>query len=688
MSMNPSQKFTYSQLYDTFFNDCTKHINAKQPWCIAVLDYEHFRLFVDVYGDEKGKLLIEKTIELLQNIDQKNGSKSVYFGKDDFAIFMPYNSKIIEEIYEATSKIVSDLGNTHGFKPAIGVHILEKNEAIGWNMIDRASTAVEEAKKHRTDRIKILSEDALQEEKNEYRVLVELNHAVANNEITFYLQPQCRISTKKVVGVEALARWIKADGTVVPTQEYISILEKNGFIGDFDVLIWEKVFQWLSSLLLREIIPVPVSINVSRIDIKTMDVVNYLCDLCEKYQVPHSLIKVEITESAYAEDFDELQDFVADLKAKGFLIMMDDFGSGYSSLNMLENVSVDVVKLDVAFIKESVSSRRSVTIIESIINMAKMMSLPIVVEGVENEEQVKLLKNLGCRYAQGYYFHKPMPAEKFEEILADDKLIDYRGFLCKLNEQYHVREFLDENTFTDTMLNNILGSVAFYSLDGKDLTIKRFNEQFYHSIGDSKMDKRQNAIQNYVVKEDWPSLYRALDNACNNVATGGICEIRFYKSDNSIFWFRLHFFYLKEDRGKKIFYGQVEDVTQAREQSLQLLEIMRENSQVTLLINLDQNKIQYITGVNTLSQVGLPSIDLELSIEKTAEARIDDAEERERFKAFFDGDRLRTAHRKAIYHEKITVNFRMTSESVPVEFQTYYIRHSKDQELKVYVFAK
>lgn len=690
MNSTFDNRYSFSKMHDMFFESCEEIIdNDRNGRCCMALDLEHFKLFNQVYGREHGDVILTRFFSMLQKLEDSGQCVASYFGQDDFALFAKYNPELVANLYMNINKEIAELGNTQGFLPAIGVYILDENEQIGWNMYDNAVLALAEAKKSRADRIVMYETDESSRQSEDYKILLKLKDAVANGQITFYLQPQCRISTQRIVGAEALARWIEPDGKLIPPSHFIPALERNGFIADFDKLIWEMVCKWIRSLLDRNMTPVPVSVNVSQTDIITMDVVKYLREICEKYDVPTRYIKVEITESSYAEEHEAVQDFVKRLRENGFVVMMDDFGAGYSSLNMLENINVDVLKLDMAFIKDSnLRSRRGITIMESIVNMAKMISLPIVVEGVETKEQVEFLRGLGCRYAQGNYFYKPLTIEDFERLLEAEELLDNRGFISKMNEQFHVREFLDENTFTDSMLNSILGAVAFYALDGKDLTITRFNEQFYRSIADASMETRQQAIQNYVVKEDWPALYRALDNAYNDILNGGLCEVRFYKSDNSVFWFRMHFFYLRNDGEKRIYYGQVEDVTEAREQSIQFFDVMREQSEVTMMINLDQQTIQYVTGLNTLNQIGLPSIPLSISVQQTAENRIEKPEDKEKFKEFFNVERIKAAHKKAVYHESITVGFRMKDKSEPMEFSTYCIRHSKEQDLVVYAFAK
>lgn len=690
MSCFVEDHFSYGTLRSNFFDKCRILADASvDNWCCLAIDIEHFKLFNAIHGRKTGDALLSAFAAALHEHATEHRADFAYLGQDDFVVFTSYDQKVIRALMDTLRNIVIIQSNTISYLPACGVYKLHPGESIDLDMYDKASSALAEAKKNLSTRIHEYDPAAYEKEQDEFRILSEVKQAMVNGEITFFLQPQCRMSTRKIVGAEALARWIRKDGSAISPGQFIPTLERKGFITDFDRVIWRLVFQWLRSLLDKGIEPIPISINVSQIDILTMNVVDYLMELSAEYAVPARYVKVEITESSYAEKFDTVKRFAESLKQQGFLVMMDDFGSGYSSLNMLAHVNVDVLKLDMAFIHTSnLQSQKGVAIVESIANSAKMMNMPIVVEGVETAEQVQFLRNLGCRYAQGYHFFKPMPTTDFEKLLHNKDKLDYRGFSCKLNKEMHVREFIDEHTFTDTMLNNILGAVAFYSLEDGDLTITRFNEQFYRAISDGSMQQRQQAIQHYVVKEDWPALYEALDQACLCLPTGGTCEVRFYKSDNSVFWFRMHFFYLRTEGKKRIFFGQVQDVTEIRQQCLEFFEVLREKADVTMMINLDKQTIQYINASDPLSQVGLPNMQLQSSIEATVQNRIDDEADRARFREFFDADRLRSVHHRGSYHEVLTTSFRMQDAVELMEFSTYYIRYSKEQDLIVYVFAK
>ncbi len=659
------------------------------PWCCLAIDISHFKIFSSWFGKEKSNYVLARIGSVLRKMEQSGDCVAAYFGRDNFGVVLRNDRVIINSLYEQIKEIIHSYSNTIGFLPAFGVYLIEDRCQFDLDAYDKARIAVEEAKATYMERIRYFDSQVYQRKRAEYSLLAEFQEALKNEEIGFYVQPQCRISTGKIVGAEALARWRKPDGTVIAPGAFVPYLEASGFITELDKCVWSEVCKWLRRLIDSGVTPVPISVNVSQIDLLSMDVAAYLYALTERYSIPSRLLKVEITESAYAENDTAISQAIKQLKEKGFMVFMDDFGSGYSSLNMLDKINVDVLKLDMMFMRKDTSlSRRGISIVESIVSMTKALNIPVIVEGVETAEQITFLNNLGCRYAQGYYFYKPMKPADFETLLMNPENMDYGGYKSRVTDLFHAREFLSENLFTESTLNNILGAVAFYTLDGADLTITRFNEPFYRAIGDASMDSRRVAIQNYVVAEDRPMMYQALHDAQRNIAAGSSCEVRFYKSDNSVFWFHMHFFYLKMDGDKKLYYGKVEDVTEIREQSLHFFEVLRKQAAVTMRMDLDRNIIQYIVGENTLYQLDLPFVDLDISIQQTVEKRIESERDKQAFAQFFDIARLKSAYRKAVYHEVLNVDFKLSDHVEPVEFSTYYIRHSKDQNLMVYVFMK
>ena len=319
------------------------------------------------------------------------------------------------------------------------------------DLLDRSFLAAQVAKSGYRNRVRIFEKSMYLRTDEEYHVITKFFQALSQHEVVFYLQPQCRASSGKIVGAEALARWIKPDGTVIPPDEFIPILEKRGLISDLDMYIWEEVCRWQRGWIDSGHTPLPVSINVSVADILHTDLPKYFENLTDRYSLERGLIKIEITESSYISNATLVRDTVHSLREKGFTVLMDDFGSGYSTLNMLKNLNIDIIKLDAQFLRMDESNEeKSIRILESVTNMTKTIGVPIIAEGVETEKQKDFLLDLGCRYIQGYYFYKPMPAADYERLITNPELIDTSGIRFKSNQQFRLRELLDNNIYSDT----------------------------------------------------------------------------------------------------------------------------------------------------------------------------------------------------------------------------------------------
>ena len=224
------------------------------------------------------------------------------------------------------------------------------------------------------------------------------------------------------MGAEALVRWNHPVWGFLSPAEFIPLFEKNGFITRLDRFVWEKACAVLHDWDERGYYPMSVSVNVSRADIYNEDLADTLVKIIEKYDLDPSRLHLEITESAYTENPKQIIDTVTTLRELGFVIEMDDFGSGYSSLNMLNDMPIDILKLDMKFIRSEMAKPKSQGILQFIINLASWMNLSVVAEGVETKAQLLRLTEIGCDYVQGYYFAKPMPCQEFEGLLDE-----YRG---------------------------------------------------------------------------------------------------------------------------------------------------------------------------------------------------------------------------------------------------------------------
>lgn len=317
--------------------------------------------------------------------------------------------------------------------------------------------------------------------------LDDINQAFDNNEFCFYLQPKCNAETGAIVGAEALVRWNHPEYGLVSPGEFIPLLERESMVPRFDLFIWRSVCEMLSRWDGEGRNLVPVSVNVSMTDIESIDVARVLGDLLDRFSIDARLLQVEITESAIAHNMDVVEETIRDLHARGIAVLMDDFGSAYSSLNMLKDINVDAIKLDMKFVDLNAdNAAKGLKIIESVIDMAYQLRLSIIAEGAQTAEQVSKLRELGCMYIQGYYFYRPLTVEKMEDLLEhrpDDQHFwniskdlmhrDYRmstngrSMLESSSLSAHIFEILNKGVAELSRLNLITGEYRTIKRDPK-----------------------------------------------------------------------------------------------------------------------------------------------------------------------------------------------------------------------------
>ncbi|MBQ6812663.1 MAG: EAL domain-containing protein [Agathobacter sp.] len=488
-------------------------------------------------------------------------------GGDNFAILTSYDKEALKTLRDEIRKEIRMRSKTTGYPPAYGIYVVEDKNESAATMYERATVALSYVIGNYTSHCCEYNAKMDGKREEEIRLLFEIQEGIENDEFTFFVQPQFDITKAKIVGGESLVRWIHGNQGMISPGVFIPVLEKNGFIADLDQIVWDKVCQWLRMCIDKGYQPVPISVNVSRIDIFSIDVPAFLISLVEKYDIPAELLKVEITESAYAEDGEEIVETVKRLRDYGFIVMMDDFGSGYSSLNMLKSVPVDVLKMDMRFLEINENEEeKGIGILESVINMARQMRIPIVVEGVETQAQENLLKKMGCCYTQGFFYYKPMALSSFEELLSDDNNLDHTGFWYRQAESVHLREFLDTNLFNDTVINNILGAAVFYDVYDNNIEITRVNDQYFRLAGIERSEEEdyRKRFWNSVRDDDIQLLHSIFAEAYDNPITGATGFINFLRRDGVTLWVNIRVFFLREKDGHKIFYASLSDMTDVK----------------------------------------------------------------------------------------------------------------------------
>lgn len=289
-------------------------------------------------------------------------------------------------------------------------------------MFDRARAACSMVRGNFKTHIMTYDEKMRRQEILEQRLLNDLRRAVEARELQVYYQPKYHIQSDppRLSSAEALIRWKHPELGMISPGIFIPLFEGNGQISTVDNYVWNEAARQIAEWREKYGVTIPVSVNLSRVDIFDPRLEERLDSLIRKYDLDYSALKLEVTESAYTDNAEQMIGLINRLRKKGFVIEMDDFGSGYSSLNMLSYMPIDVLKMDMAFVRNIEHSERDFKLVEAVLDIARYLEVPVVAEGVENKKQLEMLRNAGCQLIQGYYFSRPLPPVEFEELISKE----------------------------------------------------------------------------------------------------------------------------------------------------------------------------------------------------------------------------------------------------------------------------
>lgn len=565
---------------EAFFDEAAAYLrhSGARDVSIVCFDVDHFKLFNDLHGLDCGDELLRYLGRALALRFSPDGAQPLArLAADTFALCATDIRP--ERVERILVDISSECPNGIDAIVRAGVYRIEDPASPVSIMCDRAVIALRTVKGSYFDRVALYDPGMREALVLEREVVAGIESALREDRIELFLQPKCNIRTGKIVGAEALARWRHPERGIVAPGEFIPLIERNGLVRSLDLRVWEKTAAWIRGLIDEGVQPVPVSVNVSRADIYLVDVAAELHALVERYGIDPSLIEVEITESAYSERPDRIVAAFDALAERGFTVLMDDFGSGYSSLNMLKDINVDVLKIDMRFLDRD--DRRSKDIMESVIRMARWLDLPVIAEGVETREQVNFLLDVGCSYAQGYYYARPMEAAAFEALLTDGSKVQHEQ--CALQDARRpildFRDLLHENTISDRMLSSIIGSVALYSYADGDLRLIRGNEAYRRliaTLGEGVNGAEEGgSLLPFVHDEDRDALVAAAEETVRSCPDDGVEVVVRRMGTNGCHWHKMRLFHLNTTNGSATVYGSVTDVTERME----YMEALRKSEQ-------------------------------------------------------------------------------------------------------------
>ena len=565
---------------EAFFDEAAAYLrhSGARDVSIVCFDVDHFKLFNDLHGLDCGDELLRYLGRALALRFSPDGAQPLArLAADTFALCATGIRP--ERVERILVDISSECPNGIDAIVRAGVYRIEDPASPVSIMCDRAVIALRTVKGSYFDRVALYDPGMREALVLEREVVAGIESALREDRIELFLQPKCNIRTGKIVGAEALARWRHPERGIVAPGEFIPLIERNGLVRSLDLRVWEKTAAWIRGLIDEGVQPVPVSVNVSRADIYLVDVAAELHALVERYGIEPSLIEVEITESAYSERPDRIVAAFDELAERGLTVLMDDFGSGYSSLNMLKDINVDVLKIDMRFLDRD--DRRSKDIMESVIRMARWLDLPVIAEGVETREQVNFLLDVGCSYAQGYYYARPMEAAAFEALLTDGSKVQHEQ--CALQDARRpildFRDLLHENTISDRMLSSIIGSVALYSYADGDLRLIRGNEAYRRliaTLGEGVNGAEEGgSLLPFVHDEDRDALVAAAEETVRSCPDDGVEVVVRRMGTNGCHWHKMRLFHLNTTNGSATVYGSVTDVTERME----YMEALRKSEQ-------------------------------------------------------------------------------------------------------------
>ena len=543
--------------------------NKGKPFIFIQFDIDRFKVFNDLFGFSEGdKILMGLGEYFIQNSKKNTQYGHIY--ADHFIICTEKDNFSPETFVKEITTFTNRLFPKFDFIVRVGLYEVFNDGKIDISLAcDRAQLALHSIKADFSARYAFFSDDMITDLKQEQELITDMVIGIRKNEFKIYIQPQYDYTTDSMSGAEALVRWMHPTKGLISPSVFIPVFERNGFITQLDQYIWDKTCAYIRKWKDMGLNPVPISVNVSRRDIYNQNLVAVFSRLLKKYNLTPDSLRLEITESAYMDNPSQLINVVKDLKNLGFCLEMDDFGSGYSSLNTLKDVPVDILKLDMQFIIDSTEKnkskpkhqKRSSNILTSVVRMANLLQLPVIAEGIESKAQADYLKSIGCFHMQGFYFSKPMPAEEFEAM--QEMLPEANPELPEEKEEEANGDFLDSASVNNMLFNKFVGAAAIIEWSGDKLELLQMNNLYLKEIGTSRAEysQYQKDVLQRIAEKSRPAIIEAMAQAVKTKRME-FCEIEVLPlgTEKESFWLRIRLVHLSNTATGDIFFAGVENI--------------------------------------------------------------------------------------------------------------------------------
>lgn len=459
--------------------------NPLTEFALMNLNIGSFKTVNDLMGRDVGDKVLIAIADALRGLFTGNGVFARFFA-DKFIVLTPYSERAVhpQTVLETVQRTLKASGLIpHEMQYYIGVYRVTDRGMSVENMADRAAIACRSVNGSFREHIAYYDEKMRQSMLEEQEICDESHRALQNGEFIVYYQPIYGIKAKRFTSAEALVRWNHPTKGMISPGKFVPVFEKNGFIAELDLYVLEQVCKYMKRRRDAGLPDFPVSVNISRMSLYNPNLFETISEITDRYNIDPKYFRIEITESAYNDNPALLLETIDKLRDKCYPVLMDDFGSGYSSLNTLKDIPIDILKLDMKFMQGFEKNGKVGTIVTSVARMAKWLNIPMLAEGVETKEQFDFLSSVGCAYIQGFYFSRPVCEEEFSRLIELEEVNGDTAVIENYSLGEEINELLGSNALVSKLISGAFGGFGIYEMSDDKLEAIRVNEGYMQIMG-------------------------------------------------------------------------------------------------------------------------------------------------------------------------------------------------------------
>lgn len=570
LKYNTTDQLTGLLTREAFFRELQKLLERypDEDFLFLRFDIDKFQTVNALFGYAEGDRLLKYCADALKAITSSQSENVI--GRIDADIFclclktdaVPDIEKLIPFSIE---QFLENFRENYRFNMSIGLYLIENHYESMKDIYAKATMASKKCKDNSAIYYYQYDDTINNEIVKNQLIASKMHKALENGEFVPFFQPKVDLKTQNLIGAEALVRWLPPEGGLIPPSDFIPLFEQNGFIAKLDLYIFEAVCKYLQSWLEQGIAIVPISVNLSQRTLTHPDLLSTILSCVERYAINKRYIHFEITESAYAVNTKQSVQVANELAKNDFHLEMDDFGTGISSLTMLHELPVKTLKLDLRFIESYSQTHTNANIINFVVLLAKQMQLRLVAEGIEDKDQIMFLQSVGCDYGQGYLFSKPVPGDKFEEMLKNWKPLNIICVAHNIESTVNMADLWLPQSKFNIFFENIIGPAAIYEVQPNPFQMKilKTNEQYIKTISAEKPGEQYNfeQLKPNIVLQDCEALQEQFGEGVHRSASFSIRIHQENRHGNGRQFLKMNAHILFQNEDNTVLLAMFEDIT-------------------------------------------------------------------------------------------------------------------------------